>query len=588
MLKYIYITIIFNLVFSVGAASAYTVRDMDMPAVKPRIFTEYSSGGNLHGDVDSLRKLSAQSMEKGDYKAVLKYAQQINEIGVKLKDDAILLSSYILLAHHSLSTADYSSIDLYFEKALELAEKIGNKKAVGNIYSDMGIYAVNVEMDYYKGLYYFTEGLKLAEELGEERMSIVLMSNMAVTYHLRNDPAGLEYALKVYEYGHRTKDRYLIFMGSYISALIYDMLKDYGNARKYIEEAVPLVSEYRDPTGVYDRYATILTALGRDNEAEQYYIKALAFADEGEAISVVNAYLNYGRYLIEKRKYDKAIEVLNTGIRISREKNNPVYRYKLYESVSEARRLMGDYKGALDYYTMFHQESDSAFNIAKERSINQLMIQYESEKKEREIQEAKLEILRGERRLQISILVIVIIFIGLGAIYILYRRKNKNYLTIVKQNHEALNKERWYRERLEKYADALDDKGNGNKYSMSSLTNEKGLKLFTDLDELIKREHLYRKKDLTREGVANMLSTNRTYLSQVINEHTGLSFNYYIHSFRIDEAVRILSDSENDIPLKALAGQLGFSAVSTFYTIFQATTGMSPSKFREKVKTGNA
>lgn len=543
---------------------------------------EYSSEAGMREDVDSLCKLSSQALIKGEYAVGLTYARQVNEIANRLKDDDVLLMSYIMLLHYSLSTADYSSIDLYFDKALELARHTDNPKAMANIYSDMGIYAVNVEMDYYKGLYYFTEGLKIAEQMEDERIAIVLMSNMAVACHLRGDTDGLKYALKVYEYGHRTNDKYTIFMGSYVSALMYDLMKDYDNALRYIEEAVSLMPAYRDSTGVYDAYATILMALGREKEAERYYLMALDHASEGEAISVVNAHLNYGRYLIGKRKYEKAIEVLDTGIKISKEKNNPVYRYKLYESISDASRNMGDYRRALDYYTMFHQEADSVFSIAKERSINQLMIQYESEKKEREIQEAKLEILKGERRLQISILIIVIIFIALGAIYILYRRKNKNYLTIVRQNREGLNKERWYQERLEELTGTPNSKA--DKYSMSSLTDEKGHRLFADLDNLMKSKQLYRKKDLTREGVANMLSTNRTYLSQVINEHTGLSFNYYVHSFRIDEAVRILSDPDNDILLKTLADELGFSAISTFYTIFQATMGMPPSKYREKVK----
>ena len=64
--------------------------------------------------------------------------------------------------------------------------------------------------------------------------------------------------------------------------------------------------------------------------------------------------------------------------------------------------------------------------------------------------------------------------------------------------------------------------------------------------------------DLTRESMAESLNTNRTYLSQIINEQTNLSFNQYVNNYRIEEAIRILSDNNNDMPLKAVCSHIGF------------------------------
>ena len=54
-------------------------------------------------------------------------------------------------------------------------------------------------------------------------------------------------------------------------------------------------------------------------------------------------------------------------------------------------------------------------------------------------------------------------------------------------------------------------------------------------------------------------------------------------SYRIDEAVRRLSDVDDDTPLKALAQMLGYNHLQTFYTSFQSAIGMPPSKYREKL-----
>ena len=68
------------------------------------------------------------------------------------------------------------------------------------------------------------------------------------------------------------------------------------------------------------------------------------------------------------------------------------------------------------------------------------------------------------------------------------------------------------------------------------MTDKSG-ELFDRLGELMRKDKVYKEKNLTRDKVAALLGTNRTYLSQIINEKTGMSFIYYINSFRIEEAL---------------------------------------------------
>ena len=97
-------------------------------------------------------------------------------------------------------------------------------------------------------------------------------------------------------------------------------------------------------------------------------------------------------------------------------------------------------------------------------------------------------------------------------------------------------------------------------------------------------EFLYRDPELTKEKIADMLKTNRTYLSQVINERTGMSVPQYINSYRIKEAIRILSNTSDNTPLKAIVIDLGFNSMSTFYKLFQTSVGMTPTLYRKKVQ----
>ena len=81
-----------------------------------------------------------------------------------------------------------------------------------------------------------------------------------------------------------------------------------------------------------------------------------------------------------------------------------------------------------------------------------------------------------------------------------------------------------------------------------------------------RRKKIYKDNFITKDKVAEILGTNRTYLSRIINEQSKLSFTHYVNRFRIEEAIRLLSDPNNETPLKAISTELGFNSISTFIT----------------------
>lgn len=95
---------------------------------------------------------------------------------------------------------------------------------------------------------------------------------------------------------------------------------------------------------------------------------------------------------------------------------------------------------------------------------------------------------------------------------------------------------------------------------------------------------VYTDNDITKDKVARLIGTNRTYLSRIINDHYGMTFTQFINSLRIKEAIRILSDTDDDTPLKAISHQLGFNSMSTFYSRFAAETGMTPATYRTEAR----
>ena len=96
-------------------------------------------------------------------------------------------------------------------------------------------------------------------------------------------------------------------------------------------------------------------------------------------------------------------------------------------------------------------------------------------------------------------------------------------------------------------------------------------------------ELLYRSNSISIDMLVVRLHSNRTYLSRMFTEQ-NTSFSEYINSYRIREALALLSEPENDIPLKVLSDSLGYNSLSSFYRAFQKEMGVPPSRFRQEIK----
>lgn len=476
------------------------------------------------------------------------------------------------------ATMQADSTAYYFNKSLELATEIGDTAGIITAYNGLAGIALQFEMDYYKAQRYLLEAVKQADDKSDPLLMSV-MCNIAMIYYLHKDPAGLSYALEAYGQGHSQRNSYMIYEGANAAAGLYYLIGDYANALDYIREAIDFVDIYGQHTGLYSLYADIQLAMGNEEEAVKYYDMAFEHIGQADGTYIIDVHLGYSRYLMSKGRYREAIAYLEKGIDYSYMKRNAVHRYLLYEELSKCYERLGDTGKSLEYYKEYHSKADSVFNIDKERNLAELRVRYETEKKNLEIQTAELRLLRISKRSQIIVLIAVIILLALGATWTLYRRQNKLYKQIVRQQHDYVTKGRVFEDAGKPVETALLT----DKYSASSLSDEKGRAMFARLEEAMKSEKLYRDKDLTIEKLAEQLSTNRTYLSQIINEYTGASFNHYINSYRIEESIRILSDPDADIQLKVLAYELGFNYRETFYKSFQKAVGMSPSKYREQI-----
>ncbi|MDE6074101.1 MAG: AraC family transcriptional regulator, partial [Muribaculaceae bacterium] len=89
--------------------------------------------------------------------------------------------------------------------------------------------------------------------------------------------------------------------------------------------------------------------------------------------------------------------------------------------------------------------------------------------------------------------------------------------------------------------------------------------------------------NISIKSVAEALGTNRTYLSNAINHVFNKSFPQVLAEYRVRAAIDILNDRDCDLPLKAIAAEVGFSSASVFFTTFRNIMGMTPTAYRNSL-----
>lgn len=531
-------------------------------------------------DIDLLVEICSQYTMRSEFAAIHPYVSRLRRAGAAHDDERALMYADLFSGQSYLLAEGSDSTRIYLDRALIRGRQCEDPVALCRIYNAQGIYAVSIETNYFGGIEYFLEAMEYARSASLNRFYLVAQCNLANTYYMRNDPAGLKYAEEVCRLGAEWGYDYLAFGGAVISAYMHYMLGDQDRALEYILRTLSDTDKFGYHTELYSLYANI--AQGADAGAERYYLMALDHIDEKVVTATVMTYLSYGTYLNDRGEYARAIPVLRQGIELSERSNNAVHRYKLYQRISEAETALGRYREALDYFKSYHSQADSIFNVERERSINELRVKYDAERQENMLRKSEIDLIRQQRRFQL-LLLLLLFAVGISTVvYILYRRKDKMYKQIVRQQYEFLKKEK----KAAQPAMPPPDPISPQTEKPSPDRDEHAVRdaeLFARIEYLMQTEGVYRQNDLTIERLAERLDTNRTYISRAINQQAGKAFSSYVNSYRIDEAVRRLSDVDDDTPLKALAQMLGYNHLQTFYTSFQSAIGMPPSKYREKL-----
>jgi AraC-like DNA-binding protein len=83
---------------------------------------------------------------------------------------------------------------------------------------------------------------------------------------------------------------------------------------------------------------------------------------------------------------------------------------------------------------------------------------------------------------------------------------------------------------------------------------------------------------IMRNDLARKLHVSPAYLSRVFSKRMGVGIVQYQHHLRIEEACRLLR--ETDDPITRVAGLVGYDEIAYFSRRFRREVGQSPREYR--------
>ncbi|MGM9736873.1 MAG: helix-turn-helix domain-containing protein [Candidatus Cryptobacteroides sp.] len=481
---------------------------------------------------------------------------------VRAGDNNLLMESSFYLGSAFIDNPD--SMIRYLDPILPEAQKQKNTKYLLTIYNAYAIYAMNTALNYTESIYWFNKALEITYKTGDKRRSCALMCNMTWNSYFRNDTTGRENAYRALEIATEIEDDYLL---KYAQLSVSRMEYICGNFEKSLEYAQYVY--YEGSTSAYPRVliAKNLIALGKENEAIPY-LDDIINVDEPpiKTLTMVEAFCIKARLLYEDGKFEEAISTYDRAYELSRELKDMNFTMTIFDGKAEVYEAMGRTDLMNEFREQSKAVSDTVFNIEKERAYGLLMMRYTNSINEIKIERLDKEIEKRNRRIWGLVLIVLVILL-FASLY-LYER-NKRYKALADKYYQD------YQNELVKI-----------KMSRPSTNsdNERNAKLYEAMTKLMEEKEVWRDAELSRDTLAEMLGTNTSYLTSTMSSCTGKTFNDYINTFRINEAIRLLSREDDETPARIIAEQVGFNNLSTFYRVFQKVTGFPPSFYRKELQ----
>lgn len=437
--------------------------------------------------------------------------------------------------------------ELYIEEAIKVSEEIFYMKGLGESYDRKG-YVARKNSDFTNSIAFHKRALNYLNKTSDTLLIIKCLNNLGVTYRKLNlEKEAFDFyfqALDLSEIITHEKSIAIALNGignvfidteEYDKALHYfkrvyklDLKKEnikgqeytlsnigecylykkeYDSAFYYINTALDLTKEYKHKSSEAIRYnllGLLFQKKGDYKTSTNYYKQAIpTFTHSNNIRYLSNTLINIGKNQLHTAQLNEAFENISVGLNTAKAINSKENISLGYNALVDYYTLTKNYKKALLAHKNAKVFYDSIVNEASQKSIISTQIEYETAKKDQQIQNLAKEKKQSENkaktnfnRLIIMGVVGVLVLLFLGYLLYLYRRNSD--LEIEHLNAELQN----YIHQVHE----LKDKANNQQFDSSDNFEEYGLskreiEVFTHITSGLSNDEIAEKMFVSKNTV---------------------------------------------------------------------------------------
>jgi len=125
----------------------------------------------------------------------------------------------------------------------------------------------------------------------------------------------------------------------------------------------------------------------------------------------------------------------------------------------------------------------------------------------------------------------------------------------------------------------------GTKYANTSRAKQDSEVLAAKLEAVVMKEKPFLDKELSLGKLSALSGITSNELSQLLNSYYGGGFYEFVNNYRLRHAEFLLRSPESSrYSIAGIAGESGFKSKATFYKVFKAKHGLTPTEYLRRVE----
>jgi two-component system, NarL family, sensor kinase len=411
-------------------------------------------------------------------------ANQVLKISERNKDEELRMKAELNTVYYFINSSNPDSGFAITEKNINALKRKGRSDSLMAQYESASGYTLMKMNRQKEALEHFYTSLKIAEIIGDYKAKARALHQIGWAHMELNQSAkAIGYFLQSLKVFDQTKTTPL-FPSTFTNiASCYGDIGKFDSTIYFSKKGIALANKQNNYTVEANGWFILGTAYieqKKYEEALQCFLKAKPIREKtGDFFFIVSDMAVLSELYAMMGRTDEGIKISKEAISIAEQQKLQAKFPMIYKSLAMNYEKAGDYNMAASIYKKINLLKDSIYNNASTEALAEMETKYETEKKERIIQEQQFNL---KKKNYFILAISILLFLGLLLAYFIHaRNKIRQEAAMTKAMHEqeikataaVMDAEENERQRIAKdLHDGVGQMMSAAKMNLSAFSNE--------------------------------------------------------------------------------------------------------------------